>query len=45
MAGRGRGRGRAAMSFSVETLGFGRGDALPGTTLQPPPTFPVITNY
>lgn len=41
MAGRGRGRGRGGMSFAVETLGFGRGESLPGPTQQPPPLFPV----
>ena len=43
MAGRGRGgagRGKT-MSFSVETLGFGRGEALPGPILEPPPLYPV----
>ena len=30
------------MSLNIETLGFGRGDALPGPMLQPPPLFPVI---
>ena len=28
-------------SFSVESLGFGRGESLPGPILQPPATFPV----
>lgn len=40
MAGRGRGRGKG-MSFNVEALGFGRGEALPGSIIQPPPLFPV----
>lgn len=40
MAGRGRGRGRN-VSFNVEALGFGRGEALPGPILQPPPLFPA----
>ena len=46
MAGRGRGRGRGGkgMSFSVESLGFGRGESLPGPILQPPPIFPVSEN-
>ncbi|XP_033750305.1 DNA-directed RNA polymerase III subunit RPC7-like [Pecten maximus] len=39
MAGRGRGRGRN-VSFNVEALGFGRGEALPGPILQPPPLYP-----
>jgi hypothetical protein len=41
MAGRGRGRGKN-VSFNVEALGFGRGEALPGPIAQPPPIFPVI---
>ena len=43
MAGRGRGRGRGGrgMSLPMESLGFGRGEALPGPILQPPATFPV----
>ncbi|XP_074651082.1 DNA-directed RNA polymerase III subunit RPC7-like [Tubulanus polymorphus] len=41
MAGRGgRGRGRSSLSFNIESLGFGRGEALPVTTLQPPPLYP-----
>ena len=40
MAGRGRGRGKN-VSFNVEALGFGRGEALPGPLSQPPPLFPV----
>lgn len=40
MAGRGRGRGKN-VSFNVEALGFGRGEALPGPISQPPPLFPV----
>ena len=44
MAGRGgRGRGRANLSFNVEELGFGRGEALPTAVLQPPPLFPPLT--
>ncbi|OWF41375.1 DNA-directed RNA polymerase III subunit RPC7-like [Mizuhopecten yessoensis] len=39
MAGRGRGRGRN-VSFNVEALGFGRGEALPAPILQPPPLYP-----
>lgn len=30
------------MSFSVENLGFNRGDALPQAILAPPPTFPPL---
>ncbi len=41
MAGRGaRGRGKG-ISFNIENLGFGRGEALPGPILEPPPIFPV----
>lgn len=40
MAGRGRGRGKN-VSFNVEALGFGRGEALPGPISQPPPLFPT----
>ena len=40
MAGRGRGRGKT-VSFDVQALGFGRGEALPAAILQPPPLFPV----
>lgn len=39
MAGRGRGRGKS-VSFDVQALGFGRGEALPAAILQPPPLFP-----
>ncbi|XP_076807413.1 DNA-directed RNA polymerase III subunit RPC7-like [Clavelina lepadiformis] len=38
--GRGRGRGRGNVSFNMEAIGFGRGDALPAPILQPPPKFP-----
>ncbi|NXN28281.1 RPC7L polymerase, partial [Nycticryphes semicollaris] len=41
MAGRGRGRGRGQMTFNVEAVGIGKGDALPPTTLQPSPLFPA----
>ena len=41
----GRGRGRATMSFSIETLGFGRGESIPVSTQQPPPVYPVNMNY
>ena len=40
MAGRGRGRGKT-VSFDVQVLGFGRGEALPAASIQPPPLFPV----
>ncbi|KAH3841581.1 DNA-directed RNA polymerase III subunit RPC7-like [Dreissena polymorpha] len=39
MGGRGRGRGKS-VSFDVQALGFGRGEALPAAILQPPPLFP-----
>ncbi|KAL4228222.1 DNA-directed RNA polymerase III subunit RPC7-like [Mactra antiquata] len=40
MAGRGRGRGKT-VSFDVQALGFGRGEALPAANFQPPPLFPT----
>ena len=43
MAGRGRGRGRGkGLSFNVESLGFGRGETLPGTIVEPPPAYPQV---
>uniref|UniRef100_A0A674H2J2 RNA polymerase III subunit GL n=1 Tax=Taeniopygia guttata TaxID=59729 RepID=A0A674H2J2_TAEGU len=42
MAGRGRGRGRGQMTFNVEAVGIGKGDALPPPTLQPAPLFPAL---
>ncbi|XP_046611639.1 DNA-directed RNA polymerase III subunit RPC7-like [Neodiprion virginianus] len=42
MANRGRGRGKVSMSINVEQLGFGRGEALPGPVLQPPPKYPPL---
>ncbi|XP_029436483.1 DNA-directed RNA polymerase III subunit RPC7-like [Rhinatrema bivittatum] len=42
MAGRGRGRGRGQMTFNIEAMGIGKGDALPPPTLQPSPLFPVL---
>uniref|UniRef100_A0A7N5P094 DNA-directed RNA polymerase III subunit RPC7-like n=2 Tax=Ailuropoda melanoleuca TaxID=9646 RepID=A0A7N5P094_AILME len=39
--GRGRGRG-GHMTFSVEAVGIGRGEALPPPTLQPSPLFPPL---
>lgn len=45
MAGRGRARGKT-VSFDVQALGFGRGEALPAANFQPPPLFPVsLTIY
>ncbi|XP_064898915.1 DNA-directed RNA polymerase III subunit RPC7-like isoform X2 [Columba livia] len=40
MAARGRGRGQ--MTFNVEAVGIGKGDALPPPTLQPSPLFPPL---
>uniref|UniRef100_A0A8D2J3Y6 DNA-directed RNA polymerase III subunit n=1 Tax=Varanus komodoensis TaxID=61221 RepID=A0A8D2J3Y6_VARKO len=44
MAGRGgRGRGRGGhMTFNVEAVGIGKGEALPPPTLQPSPLFPPL---
>ncbi|XP_067281579.1 RNA polymerase III subunit GL a [Pseudorasbora parva] len=42
MAGRGRGRGRSQFTFSVDALGFGRGDLLPTSTHTPSPLFPPM---
>ncbi|XP_075593360.1 DNA-directed RNA polymerase III subunit RPC7-like isoform X2 [Balearica regulorum gibbericeps] len=42
MAGRARGRGRGQMTFNVEAVGIGKGDALPPPTLQPSPLFPPL---
>ncbi|XP_039265145.2 DNA-directed RNA polymerase III subunit RPC7-like [Styela clava] len=39
--GRGRGRG-SGLSFNIEAIGFGRGDALPTSLLQPPPDYPPL---
>ncbi|XP_058512321.1 DNA-directed RNA polymerase III subunit RPC7 [Ochotona princeps] len=39
MAGN-KGRGRAAYTFSIEAVGFSRGDKLPDVVLKPPPVFP-----
>lgn len=41
MASRGRGRGRGQLTFNMEAVGIGKGDALPPPTLQPSPLFPV----
>lgn len=44
MAGRGgRGRGRTNMTFNLEDLGIGRGEALPPTAVKPTPLFPPMT--
>ncbi|XP_058016049.1 DNA-directed RNA polymerase III subunit RPC7-like isoform X2 [Ahaetulla prasina] len=44
MAGRGgRGRGRGGhMTFNVEAVGIGKGEALPPPTLKPSPLFPPL---
>lgn len=39
--GGGRGRGRGQLTFNMEAVGIGKGDALPPSTLQPSPLFPV----
>lgn len=39
--GGGRGRGRGQLTFNMEAVGIGKGDALPPPTLQPSPLFPV----
>lgn len=38
----GRGRGGRGLSFNIDALGFGRGDALPQAINQPPPLFPPL---
>nr|CAB3265036.1 DNA-directed RNA polymerase III subunit RPC7-like [Phallusia mammillata] len=38
----GRGRGRGNVTFNMESIGFGKGDALPPPTLQPPPLYPPL---
>lgn len=40
--GGGRGRGRGQLTFNVEAVGIGKGDALPPPTLQPSPLFPPL---
>ncbi|KAM9243621.1 DNA-directed RNA polymerase III subunit RPC7-like isoform 2-T2 [Dugong dugon] len=40
--GGGRGRGRGQLTFNVEAVGIGKGDALPPPTLQPSPLFPLL---
>src|SRR5437879_2952793 len=45
MSNRGRGRGRgggSGLSFSLESMGLSRGDALPPPILQPPPNYPPL---
>ncbi|KAG7276555.1 hypothetical protein CRUP_019605 [Coryphaenoides rupestris] len=42
MAGRARGRGRSNMTFSIEAVGFGKGESLPPSILQPTPLFPPM---
>ncbi|XP_048057066.1 RNA polymerase III subunit GL a [Megalobrama amblycephala] len=42
MAGRSKGRGRSQFTFSVDALGFGRGDSLPQSTHTPSPLFPPM---
>ncbi|KAM9588665.1 DNA-directed RNA polymerase III subunit RPC7 [Morphnus guianensis] len=44
MAGSGTGRGRTAFTFNIDTLGFGKGAALPDTVSKPPPTYPSTEN-
>ncbi|XP_044301763.1 DNA-directed RNA polymerase III subunit RPC7 isoform X2 [Varanus komodoensis] len=41
MARSGRGRGRASLTFNIEVIGFGRGEALPEAVFQPPPLYPT----
>ncbi|XP_039215864.1 DNA-directed RNA polymerase III subunit RPC7-like isoform X1 [Crotalus tigris] len=40
--GRGRGRGGGHMTFNVEAVGIGKGEALPPPTLKPSPLFPPL---
>uniref|UniRef100_A0A8C4ZQ18 DNA-directed RNA polymerase III subunit n=1 Tax=Gadus morhua TaxID=8049 RepID=A0A8C4ZQ18_GADMO len=42
MAGRGRGRGRSNLTFSIEAMGFAKGEGLPPSILQPTPLFPPM---
>uniref|UniRef100_A0A671NUA7 DNA-directed RNA polymerase III subunit RPC7-like n=1 Tax=Sinocyclocheilus anshuiensis TaxID=1608454 RepID=A0A671NUA7_9TELE len=37
-----RGRGRSQFSFSVDALGFGRGDCLPSSAHTPSPLYPPM---
>ncbi|XP_070165678.1 DNA-directed RNA polymerase III subunit RPC7-like [Polyergus mexicanus] len=38
----GRGKGKASMSFSMEQLGFSKGEMLPAPVLQPSSTYPIL---
>ncbi|KAM9434925.1 RNA polymerase III subunit GL a [Clarias gariepinus] len=38
----GRGRGRSLFTFNVDSLGFGRGDALPSSAQAPSPLYPPM---
>lgn len=38
----GRGRGKSSMSFSMEQLGFAKGEMLPAPLLQPSPSYPML---
>ncbi|XP_062845257.1 RNA polymerase III subunit GL a [Trichomycterus rosablanca] len=38
----GRGRGRNSFTFNVDSLGFGRGEALPSSTQAPSPLYPPM---
>uniref|UniRef100_F7BIJ4 DNA-directed RNA polymerase III subunit n=1 Tax=Monodelphis domestica TaxID=13616 RepID=F7BIJ4_MONDO len=40
--GGGRGRGRGQLTFNMEAVGIGKGDALPPPTLKPSPLFPPL---
>lgn len=40
MAGKGRGRGK--YTFNLEVIGIGKGEALPSSSLAPPPLFPPL---
>ncbi|XP_036045952.1 DNA-directed RNA polymerase III subunit RPC7-like isoform X2 [Onychomys torridus] len=40
--GGGRGRGRGQLTFNMEAVGIGKGEALPPPTLQPSPLFPPL---
>uniref|UniRef100_A0A8B9RBJ1 Polymerase (RNA) III (DNA directed) polypeptide G like a n=1 Tax=Astyanax mexicanus TaxID=7994 RepID=A0A8B9RBJ1_ASTMX len=38
----GRGRGRSLFTFNVDSLGFGRGEALPTSAHAPSPLYPPM---
>ncbi|CAL1688620.1 unnamed protein product [Lasius platythorax] len=38
----GRGKGKSSMSFSIEQLGFSKGEMLPTPVLQPSPSYPML---